>query len=642
MSCGDRIAPPVGSNSLRDEARAPWKLNRAFDRTSPATGTVRAGGGTVETNSEQELQNGNGTRTSQASISAALAAANTGLPSTLGSPVRFPGEDGGRSLAEMAENNLDAALQLLAVRAQYITGANGAAIALRRSGKNDMQCRASTGANVPELGALLSTEFGLSGESVRTRKALRCDDAERDPRVNREGCRELGIASVVVMPVVNDDEVLGVFELFSGKVNAFGERDLSALQRLSEMVETAVRLARAAENIPERWMAADVPVAGSAAQAVLDDQILEVEDPVVEVEAEQFAEGLGLSRAEAPTAEAPTAEAPTEEKSSIAALEAPRHPTADSAAKAEITANREAVLEPSTASSAQAAAALKISATIAASAPPAAPTVVARSVVSASSVSSSVSSIIGSPSLPPIVVAPRVAALPEEPAPSVQTTLPTKPLFWSAALSPAADAEKPAEDQSNVPPGLRNLRTCEACGFPVSPGRALCVECEEKRWRGQLKRPAAARPESPGSGSPSAPLLAKSARNGASAVAAPSTPVSRLVAAAAAQSASAPLAPARENPAAPPATPDLALPEAQTSRPVVRGNEAKAVAGPPLAVASNPAVGGTAAPKTSEVPSPAFVLSAGLEPSQSWLSANKYIIGALLVAATAAAIFLLR
>src|SRR5215471_1814341 len=147
------------------------------------------------------------------------------LPAPLAAP--------GHTIAEMAQRDLDAALQLLADRAQYITGANGAAIALRRQGKKDMLCRASTGSNVPELGALLSTEFGLSGESVRTRQPMRCDDAARDARVNHDVCREMGIASVVVMPVVNDDEVLGVFELFSGKVNAFAERDLSALQRLS-------------------------------------------------------------------------------------------------------------------------------------------------------------------------------------------------------------------------------------------------------------------------------------------------------------------------------------------------------------------------------------------------------------------------
>ena len=167
-------------------------------------------------------------------------------------------------MAEMARRDLDAALQLLADRAQYITGASGAAIALRRDGKNDMLCRASSGSNAPELGALLSTEFGLSGESVRTRQPLRCDDAERDVRVNREVCRQLGIASVVVMPVVNDDGVLGVFELFSGRINAFGERDLSAVQRLSEMVETAVRLAEATEHLPERLKAAELSAPAAA------------------------------------------------------------------------------------------------------------------------------------------------------------------------------------------------------------------------------------------------------------------------------------------------------------------------------------------------------------------------------------------
>ena len=100
----------------------------------------------------------------------------------------------------MAQRDLDAALQLLADRAQFITGASGAAIALKRQGMSDMLCRASAGSNAPALGALLSTEFGLSGESVRTRQVLRCDDAERDARVNHEVCRQLGIASVVVMP----------------------------------------------------------------------------------------------------------------------------------------------------------------------------------------------------------------------------------------------------------------------------------------------------------------------------------------------------------------------------------------------------------------------------------------------------------
>jgi hypothetical protein len=189
-------------------------------------------------------------RPEAASVSARIAAANARLTLSSEPSLRFPGEDSGRSLAEMAERDLDAALQLLVDRAQYITGASGAAIALRRGEHNDMLCRATAGANAPELGALLSMEYGLSGESVRTRQVLRCDDVERDPRVNREVCSELGIASVVVMPIVREKQVLGVFELLSGKPKAFDDRDLSALQRLSEMVETAVSHAVGAQIVP--------------------------------------------------------------------------------------------------------------------------------------------------------------------------------------------------------------------------------------------------------------------------------------------------------------------------------------------------------------------------------------------------------
>src|SRR5215469_14845354 len=55
----------------------------------------------------------------------------------------FPGEDGGKSLASMAQKDLTATLQLLAEQAQYITGATGAAIALRERG--EMVCLASSG-----------------------------------------------------------------------------------------------------------------------------------------------------------------------------------------------------------------------------------------------------------------------------------------------------------------------------------------------------------------------------------------------------------------------------------------------------------------------------------------------------------------
>jgi GAF domain len=169
------------------------------------------------------------------------------FPKPAAEKLRFPGEDGGKSLAEMAQRDLYAALQLLAERAQYITGASGAAIALREDTEM-MICRASAGSSAPELGAHLQVDSGLSGESVRTRQTLRCDNAETDPRVNRDSCRVLGIASVVVMPLAHDGEVNGVFELLSDRAYAFEDRDLSALERLAEMVQTALSHAEAVRH----------------------------------------------------------------------------------------------------------------------------------------------------------------------------------------------------------------------------------------------------------------------------------------------------------------------------------------------------------------------------------------------------------
>lgn len=182
--------------------------------------------------------------------------AGSGAEAAPAGEVRFPGEDGGKSLAAMAQHDLVGTLQLLAERAQYITGATGAAIALRDNG--EMTCRARAGTSAPEVGAHLQVDSGVSGESVRTRKTLRCDDAATDGRVNRESCEALGIASVVVMPLVRGDDVVGVFELFSDKPHVFQARDITALERMGAMVFTAMEHALVALQAKADTEAAEV------------------------------------------------------------------------------------------------------------------------------------------------------------------------------------------------------------------------------------------------------------------------------------------------------------------------------------------------------------------------------------------------
>jgi hypothetical protein len=50
------------------------------------------------------------------------------------------------------------------------------------------------------------------------------------------------------MPLIREQEVNGVFELLSGTAYAFEERDLAALERLAEMIQTALEHAEAAKR----------------------------------------------------------------------------------------------------------------------------------------------------------------------------------------------------------------------------------------------------------------------------------------------------------------------------------------------------------------------------------------------------------
>src|SRR5208337_5474303 len=118
---------------------------------------------------------------------------------------------------------------------------------------------------------------GLTGESIARRQLLRCDNAETDPRVNLETCRALGIASIVVLPLLRrSGEVRGLFELFSDHPYAFEERDLIALERLADLTLTALDLAEERQSFapapgsrlePEKVVESPAATATSAPQA---------------------------------------------------------------------------------------------------------------------------------------------------------------------------------------------------------------------------------------------------------------------------------------------------------------------------------------------------------------------------------------
>jgi hypothetical protein len=132
----------------------------------------------------------------------------------------------------------EAALQLIAERALTFTRATGAAVALSEG--DAMICVASAGSDAPPLGTRLQIGSGFSGECVRTGRSLRCDDSETDDRVDRGGCRALGIRSMVAVPIRLGGRVAGLLEVFSSQPYAFNANDISVLQQLTGNIASAL------------------------------------------------------------------------------------------------------------------------------------------------------------------------------------------------------------------------------------------------------------------------------------------------------------------------------------------------------------------------------------------------------------------
>jgi len=283
----------------------------------------------------------------------------------------------------LAETELDAALQLLVERAQYITGATGSALAVPQG--DEMVCRASAGSSAPAVGARLQVRSGLTGESIARRQLLRCDNAESDPRVNLEACRALGIASIVVLPLLRrDGQVRGLFELFSDHPYAFEERDLIALERMADLTLTALDLAEQREN---RGGSATA-TRGTETPTIVSGAIINGPNHAGMKDA-----GTNSAGADVVQAANPVQILPAVERETVASV-VPHPVTAD----------------------------------------------------------------------------PRIAELGA--AKLATTSLEAVPALVANGEAPGA--------VDGIPAAMLRVQKCEACGFPVSEGRSLCLDCEKK------------------------------------------------------------------------------------------------------------------------------------------------------------------
>ena len=142
----------------------------------------------------------------------------------------------------------DVLLGAIAVSAQAMTDATGAALGIRRNGT--VACAGRSGETAPALGAKLSESSGISGECLRSGRSQRCHDTENDPRVDTEVCRDLGLRSIAAVPIRSRLETVGILEVFSTSAHAFTEEHLNQLSSLAELADV-VSSAKTTSSVPQ-------------------------------------------------------------------------------------------------------------------------------------------------------------------------------------------------------------------------------------------------------------------------------------------------------------------------------------------------------------------------------------------------------
>lgn len=105
---------------------------------------------------------------------------------------------------------------------------------------DELVTSAGWGMSEPYIGVHLSLQTSLAGRSANEDRVLRCNDSETDPRVDREGCRRVGIRSLMAAPLRHGESTSWVLLYIAAEPNAFRERDEQTLDLIRGLCAAAL------------------------------------------------------------------------------------------------------------------------------------------------------------------------------------------------------------------------------------------------------------------------------------------------------------------------------------------------------------------------------------------------------------------
>jgi PAS domain S-box-containing protein/putative nucleotidyltransferase with HDIG domain len=156
-----------------------------------------------------------------------------------------------QSEAKLFQETCDLLLQVPYVRLVWI--------GLIEPGTAEIRIAAHAGVEQGYLRAITvtwdNTELGQgpSGEAIKTRRPVACQDMEADPRMApwRQEALKRGYRSSISLPLIFKDEVLGILNVYCGQSKAFGAEELEFLTQVAGDIVVGVKALRVEQELHE-------------------------------------------------------------------------------------------------------------------------------------------------------------------------------------------------------------------------------------------------------------------------------------------------------------------------------------------------------------------------------------------------------
>ena len=134
--------------------------------------------------------------------------------------------------------NLSAVMSLIVQRLLELLAIDGVVIEIKED--DAMVYRACAGIAKSFLGKTLAVSQSLSGHCLLTGSTQHCPNVEKDPRVNLVACRQVGIRSMLLVPINYYEIPVAVLKVMSMRQRRFSLREIEFLECVAEQLGSAM------------------------------------------------------------------------------------------------------------------------------------------------------------------------------------------------------------------------------------------------------------------------------------------------------------------------------------------------------------------------------------------------------------------